>query len=185
MRFAALPCCLRRPRNGRLGALALAALLAACAGTKHAPAPQAPVAKAEAPAEGEAPAATPIPPDPQPVGALRAVPVERIDSTQRVRVESAQRCGPRITRSLPPPSTLGRMAGWIGLGGPSEGEAPAPDFHTEVVCTDVAVRQYAPARYRATYHVGEEAHSVDVPARPGATIEVDEAGLPPPMPRRP
>lgn len=160
----------------RLGALALAALLVACASPKKTPT-EPPAAEAAAPATAEA--AEPAVP-PRAVGALHPEPIERIDSTQRVRTESAQRCGPRITRSLPPPSTLGRMAGWVGLGGPSEGEVPAPDFHTEVVCTDTAVRRYEPAAYRVTFHVGAEAHSVDVPARPGRTIEVDETGQPAP-----
>lgn len=162
----------------RLSALASAALLLACASPKPPPAAP-PAAEAEAPAPAEA---TEPAPAPQAVGALHAEPIERIDSTQRVRTESAQRCGPRITRSLPPPSSLGRMAGWVGLGGPSEGEVPAPDFHTEVVCTDAAVRRYDPAAYRVTYHVGSEAHSVDVPERPGRTIEVDETGQPAPAP---
>lgn len=166
-----------------LGAVALALLLTACAGTKPVPvaAPPAPAAEAAAPAETAAPAQE----SPAQVGALHPVPVERIDSTQRVRIEKGQRCGPRITRTLPPPSTMGRMAGWIGLGGPSAGELPAPDFQTEVVCQDMAVRQYEPAQYRATYHVGQEAHTVDVPQRPGLTIQIDEAGLPPGAPRPP
>lgn len=162
----------------RLSALALAALLVACASPKQLPV-EPPAAEAAAPATPEA--AEPEAP-PRIVGRLHAEPIEHIDSTQRVHIESAQRCGPRITRSLPPPSTLGRMAGWVGLGGPSEGEVPAPDFHTEVVCTDTAVRRYAPAAYRVTYHVGAEAHSVDVPERPGRTIEVDETGQPAPVP---
>ena len=166
-----------------MSAMALALLLTACASSKPAPvaAPAAPAAEAPAPAEAAAPAQEP----PAQVGALHPVPVERIDSTQRVRIEKGQRCGPRITHTLPPPSTMGRMAGWIGLGGPSAGELPAPDFQTEVVCQDMAVRQYEPAQYRATYHVGEEAHTVDVPQRPGLTIQVDEAGLPPGAPHPP
>lgn len=167
----------------RLSVLALAALLVACAGPKKTSA-EPPAAKAAAPATAEA--AEPATP-PRIVGALHPEPVARIDSTQRVRTDNVPRCGPRITRSLPPPSTLGRMAGWVGLGGPSEGEVPAPDFHSEVVCTDTAVRRYEPAAYRATYHVGAEAHSVDVPERPGRTIEVDETGQPAraAAPRRP
>ena len=160
----------------RLSALTLAALLMACAGAPRVP------AKPPAAAEAPAPAAEAAGPEAPPriVGPLHAEPLERIDSTQRVRTDNAPRCGPRITRSLPPPSTLGRVAGWVGLGGPSEGEVPAPDFHTEVVCTDTAVRRYEPAAYRATYHVGAEAHSVDVPEQPGRTIEVDETGQPAP-----
>lgn len=156
--------------------MALLLLLSACASHK-APLPEAPAPDDAAPPAAAQPAPAALP---APVGELRRVPIERVDSTQRVRIESGQRCGPRITRSLPPPSTFGRMAGWVGLGGPSAGELPAPDFRTEVVCQDMAVPQYERAQYRATYHVGEEAHSVDVPERPARTIEVDEAGVPPP-----
>jgi hypothetical protein len=162
----------------RLSAVGLAALLVACAGAKRSPA----AAAAAAPAGAEAAESASTP---QAIGALHPVAVERTDSTQRVRTSSAKRCGPRITRSLPPPSTFGRMAGWVGLGGPSEGEVPAPDFHTEVACTDAAVRRYEPAHYRVTYAVGAETYSVDVPERPGTTIAVDEADLPPPAPRQP
>ncbi|RYF82967.1 MAG: hypothetical protein EOO29_05180 [Comamonadaceae bacterium] len=178
MRFAPDPC-----RVSPLSAVALVLLLTACASSKRPPvaAVPAPAAEAAAPAAAPAPASEPA----AQVGALHPVAVERIDSTQRVRIEKGQRCGPRITRTLPPPSTMGRMAGWIGLGGPSAGELPAPDFQTEVVCQDMAVRHYEPAQYRATYHVGQEAHTVDVPQRPGLTIQVDEAGLPPGAPRPP
>lgn len=100
--------------------------------------------------------------------------VERIDSTRTVQVRPRERCGESIAQTLTPPSTLGRMAGWIGLGGPSEGELPAPEFRTETRCTPGATRVYEAAHYRVEYRVGDEHFSANVGQRPGATVQVDD-----------
>lgn len=102
------------------------------------------------------------------------VAVDRIDSSRVVQVQGRERCGERITTTLTPPSAFGRMASWVGLGGPSEGEVPAPDFRTEVQCTHGAERNYAPAQYRVEFRDGNESFLVNVGQRPGATVEVDD-----------